>query len=361
MNPPARFVLIGSLGLALSAVGGCKENVAASAGATNQPVHVDTDVVREQPMPTSMLLTGNLRGQHETDLAANAAGRVLQTYVERGAQLKKGDVIAKLDIRAASLSAAEAQASAELARAQADSAKRDCDRYAKMLSAGAISQAEYDRISDQCRTTPLSVTASEARAHAAALVVGDGVIRAPFAGVVTERYVEVGQYVRQDTKVVALVDLDPLRLEFTVPEANLSAVKEGNKVTFTVSAYPDRSFDGTVKYVGAAVRETTRDLVTEAIVPNANRMLRPGMFASVLLETGTEKTPVVPRGALISKEGRSHVLVVVDGRLEERVVQTGSTVGSGTGEIVAVLRGLRVGDKIVAKPTGSLRNGQTVN
>jgi RND family efflux transporter MFP subunit len=181
------------------------------------------------------------------------------------------------------------QASAELARAGGQR-KRFTIRTPDALPVD--SQAEYDRISDQCRTTPLSVTASEARAHAAALVVGDGVIRAPFAGVVTERYVEVGQYVRQDTKVVALVDLDPLRLEFTVPEASLAAVKEGNKVTFTVSAYPDRSFDGTVKYVGAAVREATRDLVTEAIVPNADKFLRPGMFASVLLETGTEKTPV---------------------------------------------------------------------
>jgi membrane fusion protein (multidrug efflux system) len=308
-------------------------------------------------MPRVLLLTGNLRGQHETDLAANAAGRVLATFVERGAQVKKGDILAKLDIRAASLGAAEAKASAELARTQADNAKRDCDRYSKLFQEGSISQAEYDRISDQCRTTPLSVAASEARAQAAAIVVGDGVIRAPFGGVVTERFIEVGQFVRQDTKVVALVDLEQLKLEFTVPEANLSSVKEGNLVSFTVSAYPDRSFEGVVKYIGASVRTTTRDLVAEAVVTNPDKALRPGMFASVALQTGDQVTPVIPKLAVIDKGGRSHVLVVADGRVDERVIQTGTSAG----DIVAVTKGLRTGEKVVIKPPEGLRNGQLVN
>lgn len=308
-------------------------------------------------MPQILQLTGNLRGQHETDLAANAAGRVLATFVERGAQVKKGDVLAKLDIRAASLGATEARAAAELARTQADNATRDCARTAKLFQEGSISQAEYDRISDQCRTTPLSVAASEARAQAAALVVGDGVIRAPFGGVVTERYIEVGQFVRQDTKVVALVDLDQLKLEFTVPESNLSSVKEGNPVSFTVSAYPDRSFQGTVKYIGASVRTTTRDLVAEAVVTNPDKLLRPGMFASVVLQTGDQMTPVVPKLAILSKEGRSHVLVISDGRVDERVVQT----GTNNGDLVAVTKGLRTGDKVVIEPPEGLRNGQLVN
>jgi RND family efflux transporter MFP subunit len=308
-------------------------------------------------MPHVLLLTGNLRGQHETDLAANAAGRVLATFVERGAQVKKGDVLAKLDIRAASLGAAEAKAAAELARTQADNAKRDCDRYTKLFQEGSISQAEYDRISDQCRTTPLSVAATEARAQAAALVVGDGVIRAPFGGVVTERYVEVGQFVRQDSKVAALVDLEQLKLEFTVPEANLAAVKEGNLVSFSVSAYPERTFEGTVKYIGASVRTTTRDLIAEAIVTNPDKALRPGMFAAVALQTGDEPTPVIPKVAVITKEGRSHVLVITDGRVDERVVQTGNS----TGDVIAVTKGLRSGEKVVVKPPEGLRNGQLVN
>jgi RND family efflux transporter MFP subunit len=352
-----RFLVLSVAVLSTIATSACRENSASSTSPPPAPVHVESVVVREQPMPHVLLLTGNLRGQHETDLAANAAGRVLATFVERGAQVKKGDILAKLDIRAASLGAAEAKAAAELARTQADNAKRDCDRYTKLFQEGSISQAEYDRISDQCRTTPLSVAATEARAQAAALVVGDGIIRAPFGGVVTERYIEVGQFVRQDSKVVALVDLDQLKLEFTVPEANLAAVKEGNLVSFTVTAYPDRAFEGTVKYIGASVRTTTRDLVAEAVVTNPDKALRPGMFASVALQTGDEPTPVIPKVAVIAKEGRSHVLVVTDGRVDERVVQTGAS----SGEVIGVTKGLRAGDKVVVKPPEGLRNGQLVN
>jgi RND family efflux transporter MFP subunit len=276
--------------------------------------------------------------------------------VERGVEVKKGDLLARLDTRAAVLTAAEAQANAALARAQEDTSKRECGRYQTLLAQGAISQAEFDRVSDQCKTSPLSVSAAEARAHAAAQVVGDGQIRAPFGGVVTERWVEAGQYVRQDSKVVSLVSVDPLRLEMTVPEANLSAIKQGGALTFTVPAYPDRSFSGTVRYVGAAVRETTRDLVVEAEVANPDRALRPGMFAAIALDAGEAALPVVPKDSVVTREGGARVFAVVDRRVEERVVQ----VGPAKGDVVAVVRGVVPGDRVVLSPAASLQNGQAV-
>lgn len=337
---------------------GCKKSEAAPAGTrAAESVHVETVDVREQPMPRSLKLTGNLRGRQQTNLAANAMGRVLKTFVERGAEVKQGDILATLDIRTASLTAAEARASAELARAQAETAKRECERYKKLLDTGAVSPAEYDRMSDSCRTSSMSIEAAQARASAAAVAVGDGVIRAPFAGVVTERYVEAGEYVRQDTKVVSLVSLDELKLELTVPESNLASVKEGSPVTFTVPAYTGRVFKGTVRFVGAAVRETTRDLVAEAVVDNADRALRPGMFATVQLVTSQAPAPVIPKTAMLDREGLSHVFVVVEQHLEERVVQPDAQVG----DVVAITRGVKAGEKVVAKPTSALQNGQPVN
>ena len=105
------------------------------------------------------------------------------------------------------------------------------------------------------------------------------------------------------------------------------------------------------------MRTTTRDLVAEAVVTNPDKVLRPGMFASVALQIGDQMTAVVPKLAVITKEGRSHVLVIVDGRVDERVVQTGTT----TGDLVGVTRGLQAGDKIVIKAPEGLRNGQLVN
>lgn len=340
-----------------AALGGCKSTQAAPAERAVNAVHVETVEVREQPMPRSLKLTGTLRGKQQTDLAANAAGRVVSTFVERGTEVKQGDVIATLDMRNASLSAAEARANAALARAQAETAKRECERYQRLLQTGAVSAAEYDRMSDSCRNAPLSIQAAEARANAASLVVGDGSVRAPFAGVVAERYVETGQFVRQDSKVVSLVSLDQLKLEVTVPEASLASVKEGGQVTFTVSAYPDREFSGTVRFIGAAVRETTRDVVAEAVVENPDRVLRPGMFATVSLFTGDAPEKVIPRSAVIPKDNLSHVFVVVNQRLEERVVQ----IGAQKGDVVAVTRGVAGGERIVAAPARGLQNGQVVN
>jgi membrane fusion protein (multidrug efflux system) len=362
----------GFLLLALTATGCRKASGPTSAEAAPRPVRVETAEVRVEPMPRTLALTGSLRGKRQTDLAANAMGRVIETFVERGVEVKQGDLLARLDTRAAALTAAEAQASASLAKSQESIAKRECERYKALFDQGAISQADYDRTADQCKNTPLSVAAAEARARSAAQVVGDGQIRAPFGGLVTERFVEAGQYVRQDTKVVSLVSIDTLRLEFTVPEARLAAVKAGGALSFTVPAYPGRTFSAAVRHVGGAVREATRDLVAEAEVDNPDRALRPGMFASIELLTGEEPAPVVPREALLAKEGRSHVFVVVDRdsarqaglrpdtpvdrRLEERVVQ----VGAARGDLVAVARGVRPGDRLVLKPSETLQNGQAV-
>jgi membrane fusion protein (multidrug efflux system) len=341
---------------AITAATGCKAKASAEGAPPVVRVHVGTVEVKEQPMPRTLALTGTLRGKRQTDLAANATGRVIETFVERGAEVKKGDLLARLDVRAVVLSAAEAQANAALSRAQQGTAKRECERYKKLLDQNAISQAEYDRAADQCETSPLSVAAAEARASAAAQVVSDGSIRAPFGGIVTERYVEAGEYVRQDTKVVSLVAVATLRLEFTVPEASIASVKAGGGLAFTVPAYPNRAFAGTVRYVSPAVREATRDLAVEAEVDNADRALYPGMFAAIELVTGEAPAAVVPKGALLAREGTSRVFAVVDRRLEERVVQT----GAARGDVIAVVRGVRAGETIVLGPTEALLNGQPV-
>jgi RND family efflux transporter MFP subunit len=355
LTKPLRSVLFLS---ALAALPACKESKAAEAEHAAAPAaaHVETVEAREEPVPSALSLTGTLRGARQTELAANAAGKVLETFVERGAQVKKGDLLARLDVRAASLSAAEARAAAQLSRQQGDAARRECARYEALLGQGAIGQAEFDRVSDQCRLAPLSLAAAEARAGMASLAASDGAIRAPFAGVIAERYVEVGEYVRPDARVVSLASVDTLRLELTVPEDRIASLKEGGALTFTVAAYPGRSFAGTLRHIGAAVRETTRDLVAEAEVDNADHVLRPGMFASAALQTADIKATVIPKDAVITREGRSEVYAVIDHRLEQRVVQLGAEKGA----LVAVTRGLVNGEHIVVKPPPTLQNGQPV-
>ncbi|HEU4404843.1 MAG TPA: efflux RND transporter periplasmic adaptor subunit [Polyangiaceae bacterium] len=336
---------------------GCKRAPDASLGADPvPPAAVQSEAVAEIEVPVTLRLSGSLKGERETDLAANAAGRVTATSAERGAQVVPGQVIAQLDVRAASLAASEAKAQAESVRAQQAQALTDCARYGKLRETGAISDAEYERVAVQCRTLPLSAEAASARASIAAQNVGDGAIRAPFAGVVTERYVDVGEYVRQDSRVVTLVSVDPLRLELSVPEADAARVSEGAEVSFRVAAHPGRRFTGRVRFVSGAIRASTRDLPVEALVENADRALKPGMFADVELVVGARKVPGVPRAAVFDAGGTPHAFFVVDGRLEERALATVEAPGG----LLGVTKGARPGERVAVGDVGSLRNGARV-
>lgn len=355
-------LLLGCFALALAGGVGCKRSATApppgGADAGTSSVAVVTSVVKARPVAQYLPLTGHLKSGRETDLAANANGRVTQTFAERGVKVKAGEVLAMLDVRAAALSASEAKANADTAAANAANAKLECDRVDALLASGAIGKAEHDRVSTQCRTSSSAAHAAEARSLLAAQNVGDGAIRAPFAGVVSERYVDVGEYVRSDSKVVTLVDLSALRLQVTVPETNIAMLRPGAKVSFSVAGYPDKAFGATLRFIGAAVRDSTRDVVVEATVDEAGaEVLRPGMFASVRLETGERPTPVVPKTAIATRDGRTTAYVVVDGRVEQRIVQTTEALGDD----VAVIRGIAEGEHLVVSPNDALKNGQRVS
>lgn len=346
--------------LALTAVSGCGNSKAASmpeTAANRAPAaKVDTRAVSAREVPVWLSVTGQLKGRRSADLAADANGKVIKTLVERGDVVKAGQPLLILDTRAAALSFAEAKASAASALAAAENAKMNCERYRVLAKQGAISDFEYAARQVECQTSDLSASAARARAALAGKHLGDGIVRAPFAGAIAERYVDVGQFVRSDSRVVALVDPSSLRLEFTVPEARIAAARAGAKVRFQVAGYPDKTFDGTVKYVSAQVRPGTRDVVAEAVVDNPGVELKPGMFALVKLASGSQQIPVVPSRSILERDGKPVVFVNVGGRLEERIVHVSDVLG----EDKAISRGLAIGDTLVIAPTESLRNGQLV-
>ena len=329
-------------------------SVADGSAATVAPkVHVQTVIVAEQPVPNMLRLTGVLSSNERTDLAANAAGRVVKTFVERGDHVAQGAVLAQLDARSAALSRAEAEANVASASEQLKNLRADCQRYVGLLAKGAITQQEYERQTTSCQTQAASEEAARARAAEAIQTVADSTIRAPFGGVIAERFVHVGDYVHADTRVVTLLVDDPLRLELTVPEANVGSVHPGLTVSFHTISVPDRVFTATVKYMGGEIREATRDLVVEAVTDNADHVLLPGMFVTAELPVGETTAPVVPANALVRHNQDQSVFAVVDGRLEERVVQLGPKVG----DLMAVADGVKKGEQVVVSPPPGAADG----
>ena len=173
-----------------------------------------------------------------------------------------------------------------------------------------------------------------------------------------ERLVSVGDYVTKGMKVAVVVRVTPLRVQLTVPEQFVSAVKAGAPVTFQVDAFPGREFTGTVRYVSPTLEANRRALTVEAVVPNQSGDLKPGLFATARIEQ-PEKTPavMVPASAVQTTAGTSRVYVVNNGTVEERIV----TVGQQADAFIEIATGLKAGEQVATKNLAQLFDGAKVS
>jgi membrane fusion protein (multidrug efflux system) len=359
-RPHARFDRF-TLAL-LAAAAGCEARASSPAGATAasapRALEVPTLVAESQPWPRTLALTGTLAANRDSDVAADAVGKVVATFVERGVFVKKGAPLVQLDRRSAALGEEQARAQAAIAQRQLALAETECARAERLFADGAIHRADHDRSRTACEAARLQATAAAAQARLAQKTMSDSIVRAPFAGLVAERHVTEGEYVRPDTRVVTLVEVEPLRLELSVPEAALAQITAAQEVAFRVAAFPGETWKGRVRYIGGALRRASRDLVVEAEVPNADRRLRPGMFATADLDVGAEPRVVLPAAAVRpgSEIAADRVFVVKNGQLEERLVH----VAARAGDRVALRAGIAAGERVVAQATEALRDGLPV-
>lgn len=187
-----------------------------------------------------------------------------------------------------------------------------------------------------------SLIAARARAAVAQKALADTVVRAPFTGVVGERFVSVGDYVNRGTRVASVLRVDPLRVQLTVTEQDVAAIGVGRAVTFDVDAYPGESFTGQVRYISPAVVADTRALTVEAVVPNPAGRLKPGFFATARIDRKeiTERL-VVPVTAVRTVNETARVFVLDGDRAKERVVTAGQAVDG----LIEITTGLTAGKK----------------
>lgn len=342
--------------LASAAVGCAQASAAEKATAAAEALSVTTAEVVEKSVPNTVTVTGTLLPNRESEVAADASGRVVMTTIERGEFVSAGSVLARLDSRSASISRSAAMAEVAAQRAQTDNAKLECERAEKLFAVKAITQAELDRVHTGCQTSASTSLAALARQQLAEKNIGDSLIRAPFSGMIVDRAVDVGEYVSPGRRIATVVEINPLRLELTVPESAASTVTAGSHVEFRVRAFEKQTFAGDVKYVGPVLRRATHDLIVEAVVDNAGGKLRPGMFAEAELAVAQRTLPVAPRSAFIGQPPSARAFVVKGGVAEERVVLLGAEDASN----MTVLDGLHAGERVVVNPSDELRDGARI-
>ena len=218
-------------------------------------------------------------------------------------------------------------------------------------------ERQYDVARNGATQQYQALLAARARVTMAQKALADTTVRSPFAGVVGERFVSVGDYVTRGTKVASVMRVDPLRVELTVPEQFVSAVATGRAVTFEVDSYPGETFTGQVRFVSPSLAAETRALMIEAVVPNPESRLKPGFFATAQIEQATMAPGVlVPATAVRTVSGTARVFVVNGDRVEERIV----TAGQAIGERVEITSGLKAGEKVVSTGVERLVDGVRV-
>jgi membrane fusion protein (multidrug efflux system) len=320
------------------------------------PLKVETGTVTVEKVPHYLTLTGTVAADRQSEVAANVAGRVISTFVERGQSVNEGQVLAIVDSKGAALSASAAGSQAQAAQSQVALAQQECDRADTLFGQGAIARSEFDRLKTQCTAQLHSANAARANADLAAKLAGDAVIRAPIKGIVGERYVSVGEYVQPMTRVASLYSVNPARVLISVPEPAVGRVRQGQALEVEVTAYPGRQFPAVVKYLGAALRPTTRDLIIEATVKNDDGTLRPGMFATVQLTADEDELATVPTRAVAADGTVRRIFLARAGQAYEVVVQTGVTFR----DRVAVYEKLSPGEAVILSPPPTLRDGAAI-
>ena len=379
---------------ALSSGCGSGTPAAAATPATPEPTVVATSAVDTRPIERHLRVTGSLVADEQAEVSAELAGRVTATPVERGSRVAAGALLVRISASESSAQLQEAEANAgqiearlglspgqsfdprrvpEVLNAQAslDLAEAEFGRIQSLLDQNVVSKSEWEQRRTQVEAARQQhkvavngaeqsyrmLQAARARVALANKSMSDTSVRAPFAGLVAERVVSVGDYVTKGARVATVVSIEQLRVELTVPEQAIAQVKVGQPVRLTVDAYPGEEFSATVRFVSPSVRVDQRALTVEAIAPNKDGRLKPGLFATALIQQGSPAPALtVPGTAIETVSGTSRVYVVKDGKAEERIV----TLGEKVADRIEVATGLEARELVVAEPRGRVTDGMAV-
>ena len=324
------------LALTLAACGGGKEKKA------RPPALVEASPIRTATFTDTLDAVGTALANEQVVLSAPVTERISSINFTDGGYVSRGQVIATLVV---------GQERAELAAAEAQAlqARQQLDRIQALKARGFATSASLDQQVAAARSA--SANAQLARAS-----IGDRIIRAPFTGWVSLRTVSPGAIVTAGTPIATVSDISRIKLDFTVPETRLAMIREGQPIRATASAYPDQPFTGTIATIDPVIDPATRAVRVRAILPNPDRMLKPGMLLTVSVVARQRQSLAVPELAVVG-DGEDRFLFLVAHRKAKRVkVSTGIRQNG----LVEILGGVKPGETVVTDGVVKLTDGVPV-
>ncbi len=332
------LLLAGCKGKSADPAGG-----APGAGGEMPPSAVEVAVARADTVVDALDATGQIEAVQAIELKPEIEGRVVELSVTEGAEVAAGDALLRIDDQELKVQVARAEAERDLAR-QALARAKD------LLAERAGSSADLERAEAMARSTQADLDLYSLR-------LARTTVRAPFAGVVGQRFVSLGDYVTTGSRLMTVQTVNPQRVSFTVPERFASRLTRGQVVRFRVASIAGQEFAGTVDFVDPVVQLPGRTILMKAVVPNGRRQLHAGMFAEAKLATDVRpRAVVIPEDALVPLQGSTFVWVVLDGKAVRRPV----TPGVRSPGFVEVRTGVEAGEQVVVGGQERLFDGAPV-
>jgi membrane fusion protein (multidrug efflux system) len=302
--------------------------------------------------------SGELLAKDRADVAAQVAGEITQILFEEGDAVEAGAVVVEIDQERRRLEVERARARVGEARAGVAEQKREVERVRVLAGKNVASETQLDQAETQFQTAWSRLSAAQAELGVAERALRDATVNAAFAGRIAQRYVHRGEFVREGELLFELVSLDPIEVEFHLPEADAARVHEGQPIEVTVAPYPDEVFDATVTVVSPTIDRRTRTLRVRALVPNPDSRLRPGFFARANLGVARrEGVLTVPEEAVLQRADGAIVFKVVEG---DRVARVPVETGRVSDGAVEVRSGLARGDVVVSRGHADLIDGSRI-
>ena len=311
------------------------------------PAVVASATVKQAQWLSSLTAVGTLTAVAGVEVSNEVVGKIKAIHFESGQSVKKGRLLVELDADTDLAELKGLQAELQLAKSQ-------LQRSEKMIVKKYLSQADYDLNQAQLAQAMAAVEAKRTRIQKKR-------IQAPFSGELGMRQVDLGQYLAEGTPIIRLQQLDPIYLDFTVPERYMSQLNERQVIVSTVQAYPDKAFSGKIVAISPAVERDTRSLKVRAQMSNKDKLLRPGMFAQVKIESGNSVSVLTLPDTAISYNPYGNSVFLIEQTEQGLIVQSRQIVSGQSREgRVEIISGLQVGDRVVSAGQIKLRNGMPV-
>ncbi len=350
-----RWAVVATITLSVFIVSGCTKKEQTQA---EKIINVRIGAPEKRTVRPYIMAVGTLKPFDEVTISPEVDGIIKSINIDEGKIVKKGEVLAEINDIDFKLDLERAESGLKQAEASLANTKTEYERKETLLKEELVTRQQFDDVSTRRIIASSDLDKARATLSLAKQRLGKTRIISPVNGAVKEKRISMGDFARASVPVAVIIIIDPLKLVFSIGEKDVSRIKAGQEVAFTIDTFKDREFKGKVSTIYPGLDEKSRTLTVEALVPNSDHALKAGFFTQVKVYTDTEKEAVlIPTTAVVYDESKAKVFILDGNAAREIMVRPGDTYG----DMMEITEGLSGNEKIIVVGQNNLAAGVKVN